>query len=150
MRYRKLYKLKTKLKHSSILGCMFLFRNQIPSTPSLVKLMTLTGAAAALSTRGNPTDYYRTDGVRITHNPYSSEMESKYGKPGSTDNDGFDPYADTVGAGIYSGTVKRTADGAVEIGTQYQNHNPRKGVVPCTVVVGTHPYPRRLRPTEPN
>jgi len=87
---------------------MFLFRSQVQSTPSLVKLMTLTGAAytAALSTRGNPTDYYRTDGVRITHNPYSSEMESKYGKPGSTDNDGFDPYADTVGAGIYSGTVK--------------------------------------------
>jgi len=93
--------------------------------------MTFTGAAytAALSTSSNPTDYYRTDGVRITHNPYSSEMESKYGKPGSTDNDGFDPYADTVGAGIYSGTVKRTVDGGVEIGTQYQNHNPRKGPV---------------------
>ena len=30
--------------------------------------------------------------------------------------DGFDPVADTVGAGIYSGNIKRNADGSVIIG----------------------------------
>ena len=36
---------------------------------------------------------------------------------------------DTVGAGIYSGTVQRDAHGAVVIGKQYQNHNARPGPV---------------------
>jgi|AntAceMinimDraft_1070359.scaffolds.fasta_scaffold135009_2 hypothetical protein len=55
--------------------------------------------------------YYRHDGVRITHDPYAPEMASKYGAPGQTDRAGFDPYADSVGAGIYSGAVRRRADG---------------------------------------
>merc|ERR1719502_1945318 len=54
-------------------------------------------------------------------------MASKYGRPGATDPDGFDPYADTVGAGIYSGNVVRDEKGNVVIGQQYQNHNPRPG-----------------------
>ena len=33
-------------------------------------------------------DYYRADGVRITHNPYDPAMMEKYGKPGETDNEG--------------------------------------------------------------
>ena len=49
--------------------------------------------------------------------------------PGATDPDGFDPFGDTVGAGIYGGIVQRDADGAVVIGRQYQNHNPRPGPV---------------------
>lgn len=78
---------------------------------------------------GRPT-YYRRDGVRITHDPYAPDMAKKYGEPGSTDNDGFDPYADSVGAGIYSGTVqRRESDGSVVIGKQYQGHNPRPGPV---------------------
>ena len=73
---------------------------------------------------------YRKDGVRITHDPYSPGMAAKYGAPGATDADGFDPYADSVGAGIYSGTVQRRAsDGSVVLGRQYQNHNPRPGPV---------------------
>ena len=57
-------------------------------------------------------------------------MAEKYGTPGNTDDDGFDPYADSVGAGIYGGTVKRRAsDGGVVIGAQYQNHNSRPGPV---------------------
>lgn len=43
--------------------------------------------------------------------------------------EGFDPYADTVGPGIYSGSVKRDGDGNVIIGRQYQNHNHRPGPV---------------------
>ena len=74
--------------------------------------------------------YYRHDGVRITHNPYAPDMAAKYGEPGETDGEGFDPYADSVGAGIYSGTVsRREQDGSVVVGKQYQNHNPRPGPV---------------------
>ena len=56
-------------------------------------------------------------------------MAEKYGLPGATDKDGFDPYADTVGAGIYGGIIKRDEFGGIVIGKQYQNHNPRKGPV---------------------
>ena len=62
--------------------------------------------------------HYRHDGVRIQHDPYAPGMAEKYGTPGNTDDDGFDPYADSVGAGIYGGTVKRRAsDGGVVITT---------------------------------
>lgn len=54
-------------------------------------------------------------------------MAQKYGQPGATDPEGFDPYADTVGAGIYGGNVLRDANGEVAIGKQYQSHNPRPG-----------------------
>merc|ERR1712146_55911 len=74
-------------------------------------------------------EYFRQDGVRITHDPYAPGMAEKYGRPGETDNEGFDPYADTVGPGIYGGIVKRDAHGTVVIGRQYQNHNPRPGPV---------------------
>lgn len=40
-----------------------------------------------------------------------------------------DPYADTVGPGIYGGSVQRDAAGNVIIGKQYQNHNHRPGPV---------------------
>mmetsp|Transcript_17396 Transcript_17396/g.49801 ORF Transcript_17396/g.49801 Transcript_17396/m.49801 type:complete len:250 (+) Transcript_17396:97-846(+) len=75
-------------------------------------------------------DYYRADGVRIAHDPYAPGMAEQYGLPGSTDSDGFDPYADTVGPGIYGGSVKRDPKtGEVEIGRQYQDHNSRPGPV---------------------
>lgn len=45
------------------------------------------------------------------------------------DPDGFDPVADTVGAGIYSGNVKRDEDGNVIWGKQYENHNPQPGPI---------------------
>jgi len=74
--------------------------------------------------------YRRTDGVRITHDPYQPGIAEKYGLPGSTDPEGFDPYADTVGPGIYGGSVKRDEQGEVVIGKhQYQNHNHRPGPV---------------------
>merc|ERR1719454_2509866 len=56
-------------------------------------------------------------------------MSEKYGRPGETDAEGFDPYADSVGPGIYGGIVKRDGSGAVVVGRQYQNHNPRPGPV---------------------
>ena len=74
-------------------------------------------------------EYYRSDGVRIHHDPYAPGMASKYGRPGETDADGFDPYADSVGPGIYGGRVRRDANGRVILGQQYQNHNPELG--PC-------------------
>lgn len=88
--------------------------------------VTTFATVAAMSTSSQ--EYYRSDGVRITYDPYSQEMELKYGRPGATDNEGFDPYADTVGAGIYSGIVQRNpTDGSVLIGGQYQNHNKAPG-----------------------
>ena len=90
------------------------------------------GIARMASSSGSKgsVDRYRRDGVRITHDPYAPGMAEKYGAPGRTDSDGFDPYADTVGAGIYGGTVERKAeDGSVVVGAQYQGHNPRPGPV---------------------
>jgi len=74
-------------------------------------------------------EHYRADGVRITHDPYAPGMAEKYGMPGKTDQEGFDPYKDTVGPGIYGGIVKRDENGEVLIGKQYQNHNSRPGPV---------------------
>lgn len=71
----------------------------------------------------------RPDGVRMGYNPHAPDMIEKYGPPGETDAEGFNPYADTVGPGIYGGRVKRDANGEVVIGAQYQNHNPRPGPV---------------------
>lgn len=88
----------------------------------------MSTSATAASSRDNG-EYYRPDGVRITHDPYAPGMAEKYGLPGSTDRDGFDPYADTVGPGIYGGSVRRTVEGEIVIGEQYQNHNPRPGPV---------------------
>lgn len=56
-------------------------------------------------------------------------MAEKYGRQGETDPEGFDPYADSVGPGIYGGNVKRDADGQIVIGRQYQDHNSRPGPV---------------------
>eukprot|EP00959_Pyramimonas_sp_CCMP1952_P402278 8429939-Pyramimonas_sp.AAC.1 len=74
--------------------------------------------------------YYREDGVRMAHDPYAEGMAEKYGAPGQTDEEGFDPYADTVGPGIYGGDVKRDPQtGKVLIGQQYQDHNSRPGPI---------------------
>jgi hypothetical protein len=82
------------------------------------------------TTSGGDQQHYRKDGVRITHDPYAPGMAEHYGLPGLTDPDGFDPYADTVGAGIYGGSVQRDeTTGDVVIGQQYQNHNHRPGPV---------------------
>jgi len=77
----------------------------------------------------NDMDYYRKDGIRMDFNPYAKGMAEKYGLPGSTDPEGFDPYADSVGPGIYGGSVKRDAEGNIVMGEQYQNHNNRPGPV---------------------
>merc|ERR1719343_8296 len=99
-------------------------------TTFLSSLRSLTQSLTMLSSAtSEKKDYYRSDGVRITHDPYTPYMIEKYGEPGQTDNEGFDPYRDSVGAGIYGGIVKRDALGKVVIGQQYQNHNPRPGPV---------------------
>jgi len=77
----------------------------------------------------NNEEHYRSDGVKITYDPYAPGIAENYGLPGSTDPDGFDPYADTVGPGIYGGSVQRDENGNVIIGEQYQNHNHRPGPV---------------------
>lgn len=89
-----------------------------------VNLFILLGMASSAAAQR-----YRPDGVRITHDPYAPGMVEKYGSPGATDKEGFDPYADTVGAGIYGGVVKRDEEGNVLIGRQYQNHNPTPGPI---------------------
>ena len=66
------------------------------------------------------TPLIRHDGLKINYDPYAPEMVAKYGAPGSTDNEGFDPYSDSVGPGIYGGRVKRDESGEIVIGRQYQ------------------------------
>lgn len=65
-------------------------------------------ATATCSMSGSASDggsgrkeYVRPDGVRMGYDPYHPEMIAKYGPPGETDDEGFNPYADTVGPGIY-------------------------------------------------
>jgi hypothetical protein len=87
-----------------------------------------------MTTNVSSHEHYRPDGVRITHDPYAPGMAEKYGTPGRTDDEGFDPYADSVGPGIYGGIVLRHLPnhpnaGDVVIGRQYQDHNPRPGPV---------------------
>ena len=83
-----------------------------------------------MSSQGDgASEYFRSDGVRIQHNPYTAEMELKYGKPGATDAEGFDPYRDSVGPGIYGGLVVRDENGDPVIGKQYQGHHPVPGPV---------------------
>ncbi|MEM6787422.1 MAG: ankyrin repeat domain-containing protein [Myxococcota bacterium] len=107
-----------------------------------MNVVLLTGAMAAgltLATTacrspadgGEPVtkDRYRADGVRITHDPEAPGMASRYGASGETDPEGFDPYRDTVGPGIYGGKIERDAEGKPVMGRQYQNHNPRPGPV---------------------
>ena len=82
-----------------------------------------------MSTTATGSSKYRADGVRIHHDPDAAGMAEHYGARGETDPEGFDPYADTVGAGIYGGNVKRDEAGRVVVGRQYQNHNSRPGPV---------------------
>lgn len=87
-------------------------------------------AARSLTTEmSSSKDLFREDGVRIGYDPYSPQMLEKYGAPGETDSEGFNPYADSVGAGIYGGRVKRDDEGKVIIGAQYQNHNSEPGPI---------------------
>ena len=101
------------------LGSPLFFSN--PRFPAVARSL-----AVEMSTQK---DLYRADGVRIGYNPYSPEMLEKYGSPGATDSEGFNPYADSVGAGIYGGRVKRDENGEIVIGEQYQNHNSSPGPV---------------------
>merc|ERR1719253_2369675 len=96
---------------------------------NLVTLLASLNPTRGQAIKGTMPEYYRPDGVRITHDPYAAGMAEKYGTPGKTDNEGFDPYADSVGAGIYGGIVQRDELGQVVVGRQYQNHNPRPGPV---------------------
>ena len=56
----------------------------------------------------------------MSYDPYTPDMIAKYGAPGKTDIEGFDPYTDTVGPGIYGGRVKRNEEGEIIMGEQYQ------------------------------
>ena len=67
-----------------------------------------------------PSDLVRSDGLKMSYDPYTPDMIAKYGAPGQTDHEGFDPYTDTVGPGIYGGRVKRNEQGEIIMGEQYQ------------------------------
>jgi len=112
-------------KFTSTIACVHVLLQL--STPTSIQIFTMATASRSAHTDGK--EYYRADGVRITHDPYAPGMAEKYGKPGAVDSEGFDPYRDTVGPGIYGGIVKRSKTGQVVIGRQYQNHNPRPGPV---------------------
>ena len=89
-------------------------------------------------TQGVMRAYYRADGVRIQHDPTDERLLRKYGSGQNADPDGFDPQADSVGAGIYGGKVVRDEDGEVVIGTLRSiscdiNITARRGVYTCSL-----------------
>lgn len=106
-----------------------LLPNQVRWSIGCTSSLTVLYSVNANQEQSNMNGYYRKDGVRMDFDPYAKGMAEKYGLPGSTDPEGFDPYADTVGPGIYGGSVKRDDEGNVIIGDQYQNHNHRPGPV---------------------
>ncbi|KAL7496981.1 hypothetical protein ACHAWT_008405 [Skeletonema menzelii] len=57
------------------------------------------------------------------NDPYAQGVAEAYGLVGSKGIDGFDEASDSVGPGIYGGSVQRDANGDILIGTQYENHN---------------------------
>ena len=113
-----------------VIKSVLLLALQLPSRTAYSTIGRNTSRTIMSSSSSSSKEYYRHDGVKITFDPYAPGMAEKYGVPGETDNEGFDPYRDSVGAGIYGGIVKRSPDsGEVVIGRQYQNHNPRPGPV---------------------
>ena len=103
----------------------------LPScTPMLLRcaLASLTLHRATMASKATA-PLTRAEGVRIAYDPYAPGMAEKYGAPGATDSEGFDPYADTVGPGIYGGVVQRDAAGEVVWGAQYQGHSKSPGPV---------------------
>ena len=64
----------------------------------------VVAAAEERARAGDAMELRRADGVRIGYDPYDPRIAARYGLPGQTDDEGFDPYSDTVGPGIY-GTV---------------------------------------------
>jgi hypothetical protein len=110
----------------------FLIFSVLPQSTSPFRLLLsrqIFSSSLIMSANANGQEYHRKDGVKITHDPYAPGMADQYGLPGNTDPDGFDPYADTVGPGIYGGSVKRDEQGNIVIGEQYQNHNQVPGPV---------------------
>jgi hypothetical protein len=84
----------TKIRKELILlilaspSCVF------PFSPTTLQSRSYTHISA-LANEMNEKEYYRADGVKIDFDPYAPGMAQKYGLPGSTDSDGFDPYSDT-------------------------------------------------------
>lgn len=94
-----------------------------------MRIKALVLMAATLSQATKIGVRRRADGVIVNFDPYAPEMMAKYGRPGETDNEGFNPYTDSVGPGIYGGIVERDDKGGIVIGAQFQGHNPNPGPV---------------------
>ena len=112
-----------------VIKSVLLLALQLPSRTATHSTIGRNASRTIMSSSSQAKEYYRHDGVRMGFDPYAPGMAEKYGVPGETDNEGFDPYRDSVGAGIYGGIVKRSDSGEIVIGRQYQNHNPRPGPV---------------------
>lgn len=117
------------IARSIVLSLCLIPRAAYPLALQLGSKLTNSSSSKTSLPMSSQSDNYRKDGVRITHDPYAPGIAEKYGLPGHTDSEGFDPYADTVGAAIYGGSVERDAQGEIVIGEQYQNHNNRPGPV---------------------
>ena len=55
--------------------------------------------------------------------PYAPGVAETYGLVGKRCVDGYDEASDSVGPGIYGGSVQRDANGDILIGTQYEKYN---------------------------
>ena len=71
----------------------------------------------------NISDVSSTPANNCCNDPYSPGVAVAYGLIGNSSVDGFDEASDSVGPGIYGGSVQRDINGDILIGTQYENHN---------------------------
>lgn len=65
--------------------CTLSFGFQASSSSSPARSFSTLIATA----QQDSTEYYRWDGVRITHDPFAPGLAEKYGLPGETDPEGF-------------------------------------------------------------
>lgn len=103
--------------------------NLIRSVVSKSQYLKISTTMPSTQDSNNCEPLVRKDGLKINYDPYAPEMVEKYGAPGMTDDEGFNPYTDSVGPGIYGGRVKRNVLGEITIGSQYQGHNSKPGPV---------------------
>mmetsp|Transcript_6400 Transcript_6400/g.9782 ORF Transcript_6400/g.9782 Transcript_6400/m.9782 type:complete len:268 (+) Transcript_6400:402-1205(+) len=91
------------------------------ATASTTRLHLQNGYLQSLESNNIDTGKASTEGCYS--DPYAPGVAEEYGLIGNSGVAGFDEASDSVGPGIYGGSVQRDVNGDILIGTQYENHN---------------------------
>ena len=81
------------------------------------------GYLQSLGTTNNNIDELTVSTKECCGDPYAPGVAEAFGLIGNDRIDGFDSASDSVGPGIYGGSVQRDDNGDILIGMQYENHN---------------------------